>query len=198
MDYTTTADIFAYGDVAVPSANQTAVMNEIVTAVSRRIDKICSMNFSYATYTNHKTSIRIGVDGLLVLYINSPTITTLSSAKIRMGNTSVLTPLDLTNAGIEEYGFGTKVLLFGDSYYPIREKNTLKAYANYSGGWATLASVPYDFQLAAQRFAWYIYQQRATPMNSTAVPELGIITLPAAIPPDVMDVFKRYAWWWSS
>lgn len=197
MDYTTTADVFTYGDVAAPSANQTAVMNQIVTAVSRRVDNMCSMKFSYATYTNRQIPIRIGVDGLLVLYVDSPTITTLTSAKIRMGNTSVLTPLDLTNAGIEEHGYGTKVLLFGDSYYPIRETMTLKAYATYNGGWATLPAVPEDFQFAMRRFCWYVYEQRATPMNSTAVPELGIITLPAAVPPDVMDTFKRYAWWWS-
>jgi len=197
MDYTTTADVFAYGDVAAPSVNQTAVMTSIITAVSRRVDQICSMKFSYGTYTNRQLPIRIGVDGLLVLYVDSPTITTLTSAKIRMGNTSVLTPLDLTNAGIEEHGYGTKILLFGDSYYPIRETMTLKAYATYNGGWATLNAVPADFQLAVKRFSWYVFSQRATPMNSTAVPELGIITIPAAVPPDVMDTFKRYAWWWS-
>lgn len=197
MNYTTTADVFAYGDVAVPSANQTAVMTSIITAVSRRVDKICSMNFSYDTYANRQTPIRIGSDGLLVLYVDSPTITTLTSATIRMGNTSVLTPLDLTDAGIEEHGYGTKILLFGNSYFPIRETTTLKAYVTYNGGWATLAAVSEEFQLAVKRFSWYVYQQRATPMNSTAVPELGIITLPAAIPPDIMDVFKRYAWWWS-
>jgi hypothetical protein len=42
-----------------------------------------------------------------------------------------------------------------------------------------------------------MYQQRSAPMQTTAVPELGMITLPAAVPPDVMDVLKRYAWWWS-
>lgn len=197
MDYTTTADVFAYGDVAAPSANQTAVMNKIVTAVSNRVDKICSMNFSFDTYTNRQLPVRIGNDGLLTIYANSPNITTLTNASLRVGNLPQLLPIDKTNAEIEEHVYGTKVLFFGLDYYNIREITTLKSYLSYSGGWSTLADVPDDFQLAVQRFAWYVYQQRATPMNSTAVPELGIITLPAAIQPDIMDVLKRYTWWWS-
>jgi hypothetical protein len=197
MDYTTTADVFTYGDVAAPSANQTAVMNKIVTAVSSRVDKICSMNFSYGTYTNRRVPVRVGLDGLLTIYVNSPNITTLTSASLRVGNLSQLLPISIANAVEEEYVYGTKVLFFGLDYYNVREVSMLRAYLSYSGGWTTLAAVPTDFELAVRRFCWYVYQQRATPMNSTAVPELGIITLPASIQPDIMDVLKRYAWWWS-
>ena len=62
---------------------------------------------------------------------------------------------------------------------------------------ANLAAVPEDFHLATTRLAWFTYQQRAAPMNSTAVPELGIITLPASIQPDILDVYKRYTWWYA-
>ena len=197
MDYTTTADVFSYGDVQVPSANQTAVMNEIVTAVSRRVDKICSMNFSRNTFTNKLTAVRVTLDGVLTLYANSPTITTVSSVNVRASNTIGLLPINIANMEILSYGYGSKMSVYGLDYMQFRELRTLKAYMSYTGGWLTLAEVPEEFQLAVTRLVWFVYQQRAAPMQATAVPEFGVITLPASIQPDIMDVLKRYAWWWS-
>jgi hypothetical protein len=197
MDYTTTSDVFAYGDVEAPSVAQTAVMGKVITAVSRRVDKICSMNFSTATYTNRKVPVRIAVDGMCTLYVNSPTITTLTGATIRIGNQPTKLPIDLTNAEVDEYAFGSKISVYGSDYGPVREVYNLKAYATYTGGWANTAAVPYEFKLAVEQLAWFTYQQRAAPMTSTAVPELGIITIPASIQPYILDVLKRYTWWWS-
>ncbi len=142
MDYTTTADVFSYGDVQVPSVNQTAVMNEIVTAVSRRVDKICSMNFARRTFTNKLTSVRVTLDGVLTLYANSPTITSVSTVNLRAGNTPALLPVNIANIDIQEYGYGSKLSLYGFDYMQFRELRTFKAYMTYTGGWATLAEVP--------------------------------------------------------
>jgi hypothetical protein len=197
MDYTTTADVFSYGDVQAPSVNQTAVMNKVVTAVSRRVDKICSMNFSQNTFTNKLTTVRVTLDGVLTLYANSPTITSVSTVNLRAGNTTGLLPVDITNLEVLSYNYGTKLSLYGLDYMQFRELRTIKAYMSYTGGWPLLANVPEEFQLAVIRLAWFTYQQRAAPMQATAVPEFGVITLPASIQPDIMDVLKRYAWWWS-
>jgi hypothetical protein len=197
MDYTTTADVFSYGDVQAPSVNQTAVMNKVVTAVSRRVDKICSMNFSRNTFTNKLTAVRVTLDGVLTLYANSPTITSITTVNLRAGNTTGLLPVNIADIEILSYNYGSKMSLYGFDYMQFRELRTLKAYMSYVGGWATLAEVPEEFQLAVTRLVWFTYQQRAAPMQATAVPELGVITLPASIQPDIMDVLKRYAWWWS-
>lgn len=196
MDYTTTADVFTYGDVSAPSANQTAVMTEIVTAVSRRIDKMCLMNFSYTTYTNAPFPIRIDKDGLLTFYVPSPTVTTLTNASLRIGNQAGMLPLDISNAEIEPHVFGTKIMLFGQDFFRFREEK-LRLKATCAGGWAALNAVPLDFRLATEMYSWFTYQKRAAPMQTTAVPELGIITLPATVQPEIMDTFKRYTWWWS-
>jgi hypothetical protein len=197
MDYTTTADVFIYGDVQAPSVNQTAVMNSFVTAVSRKVDKICTMNFSSATFTNKLTPVRVTNDGVLTLYANSPTMSSVTSINLRAGNNTTLLPVNIADMEINAYDYGTKISIYGMDYYSFRELRTLRAYMSYTGGWTALNQVPYDFQFAVKRFTWFMYQQRAAPMQTTAVPELGMITLPAAVPPDVMDVLKRYAWWWS-
>ena len=197
MDYTTATSVFTYGDVEVPSASQTAVMNKIVTAVSRRIDKICQMKFGLASYTNRLVPARVTLDGVLTLYINASTMSTPTAVGLRVGNLAQLLPVNLDNVAIEENPFGCKVLFYGQDFGLERLAYSIKAYATYSAGWATLADVPPEFEQAATQLAWFVYKQRAAPMNSTAVPELGIITLPASIQPDILDVLKRYTWWWS-
>jgi hypothetical protein len=197
MDYTTSADVFAQGEVLAPTANQTAVMNTIVTAVSRRVDKMCVMQFGQATYTNQRVPIRISVDGLVSLYINSPNLTACTSATIRVGNIPSLLPLNVSNAVLEANDYGSKIQFYGLDYSGIREVSILRAYVSYTAGWASLASIPDDFHLAVTQLAWYTYQQRAAPMNATAVPELGIITLPASIQPYIKDVLNRYTWYYA-
>jgi len=197
MDYTTSADVFAQGEVLAPTANQTAVMNAIVTAVSRRVDKMCVMQFGQATYTNQRVPIRISVDGLVSLYINSPNLTACTSATIRVGNVPSLLPLNVSNAVLEANDYGSKIQFYGLDYSGIREVSILRAYVSYTAGWASLADIPEDFHLAVTQLAWYTYQQRAAPMNATAVPELGIITLPASIQPYIKDVLNRYTWYYA-
>jgi len=197
MDYTTSADVFAQGEVLAPTANQTAVMNAIVTAVSRRVDKMCVMQFGQATYTNQRVPIRISVDGLVSLYINSPNLTACTSATIRVGNVPSLLPLNVSNAVLEANDYGSKIQFYGLDYSGIREVSILRAYVSYTAGWASLAGIPDDFHLAVTQLAWYTYQQRAAPMNATAVPELGIITLPASIQPYIKDVLNRYTWYYA-
>ena len=197
MNYTTSADVFAYGDVEAPTANQTAVMNDIITAVSRRVDKICKMNFSQTSFTNYIVPSRVTLDGILTLYINSPSIATVTAVSVRSGNLPSTLPVNIANAVIEANYYGSKILFYGLDYWNLRDTFSRRAYATYTGGWANLAAVPEDFQLATTRLAWFTYQQRAAPMNSTAVPELGIITLPASIQPDILDVYKRYTWWYA-
>lgn len=197
MDYTTSAEVFAQGEVLAPTANQTAVMNSFVTAVSRRVDKMCVMNFGQETYTQKIVPIRINVDGLVSLYINSPNITACTSASIRVGNTSSLLSLNISSAVLEPNDYGSKIQFYGLDYSGIRETSILRAYASYTAGWASLNDIPDDFRLAVSQLTWFTYQQRAAPMGATAVPELGIITLPASIQPYIKDVLNRYTWYYA-
>ena len=86
--------------------------------------------------------------------------------------------------------------MFGQNFYRFRE-DKLRLKATCAGGWPTLADIPKDFKLAAQMYAWFVFKKREAPMQTTAVSEMGIITLPATVQPEIMDTFKRYTWWWS-
>jgi hypothetical protein len=199
IDYTTATDVFDYGNVRNPTATDTAVMEQIVTAVSRKADKACVQQFSLTTYTNTIYTPRIDVNGTLLLYLPAPTITALTSVTLRAGNVPLTQPINYLGTGVQydivNQSFGSKVIIYGFSLTPYRQ-STMRAYVSWSGGWANLAAVPYDFEFAIRRWTWFAYKQREAPFDRTAVPEMGIITIPSAIPPDVMDVLNRYTWYY--
>jgi hypothetical protein len=199
IDYTTASDVFAYGKVANPTSAETAVMEDFITAVSRKADNTCVQRLSYTVYTNKILTPRIDVSGTLILYLPSPTITSLTSVTMRTGNVPLTQPINFIQSGVQydivEQSFGSKVIIYGYPMTPYRE-SILRAYVTWAGGWANLAAVPYDFQFAIQRWTWFAYKQREAPFDRTAVPELGIITIPGSIPPDVTDVLNRYTWYY--
>lgn len=199
IDYTTATDVFDYGNVRNPTTTDTAVMEKIITAVSRKADKVCVQKFSLTSYTNVIYTPRIDVNGTLILYLPAPTVTSLTSITLRAGNVPLTQPINYIATGVQydivENAFGSKVLVYGYALTAYRNV-TMRAYVTWSGGWAIRAEIPYDFQFAIQRWCWFAYKQREAPFDRTAVPEMGIITIPGSIPPDVMDVLNRYTWYY--
>jgi len=199
IDYTTASNVFSYGKVYNPTLDETAVMNQIVTAVSRRIDKDCVQQFSLTTYTNVILTPRIDVEGTLILYLPSPTITTLTSVTLRTGNIPLTQPINYLGTGAQydiiNQSYGSKVLIYGFTMTPYRN-SILRAYVSWAGGWANLNEVPSDFEMAARIYAWYAYKQREAPFDRTAIPEMGIITLPGSTPAAVTQVLNRYTWYY--
>lgn len=62
----------------------------------------------------------------------------------------------------------------------------------YTGGWADASALPSDFTWYAQALAWLSYQRRSAPMDSTAMPELGIVINPGVWPADIRQGLGRY------
>lgn len=199
IDYTTAADVFAYGRVLTPTVAETAVMESVITAVSRKADKTCVQQFSLTTYTNYILTPRIDVEGSLILYLPSPTVTSLTSVTIRTGNVPLTQPINFIQTGVQydviPNSFGSKVVIYGFAMSPYRER-ILRAYVSWSGGWVNIAAIPDDFKFAIDRWCWFAFKQREAPFDRTAVPELGIVTIPGAIPSDVTDVLNRYTWYY--
>lgn len=199
IDYTTADEVFIYGDVRNPNLVQTAVMEKIITAVCRKVDKTCVQQFSYNEYTNVIYTPRIDVEGTLILYLPAPTITTLTTINLRTGNVPVIQPINFAGTGVQydtiNNGFGSKVLIYGFAMNRYRE-SIMRAYVTWAGGWATLADIPSDFQLAATRWSWWEYKRREAALTTTATPEFGQISIQGAVPEEVTDILNRYTWYY--
>jgi hypothetical protein len=199
IDYTTVTDVFAYGDVRNPNLVETAVMADIITAVSRKVDKTCVQQFSYTTYTNVIYTPRIDVEGTLILYLPAPVITSITTINLRVGNVPTLLPIDFSGNNVQydivNQSFGSKVNIFGFTMTPYRQ-TTMRSYVTWAGGWANLAAIPSDFQFAVTRWAWWEYKRREAPMTTSATPEFGQISVQGTLPSEVTDVLNRYTWFY--
>lgn len=199
IDYTDAESVFAYGRVLNPTANEEAVVNTLITAASRYVDNQCSQNFSFTSYTNKMYTPRIDVEGTLILYLPCPVVTSLTSITIRAGNVPLTQPINFLGTGAQydiiENEFGSKVLVYGFSMVPYRN-TILRAYVTWSGGWTALNQIPSDFSKMMTQLVWYNFKQREAPFDRTAIPEMGIITLPGSVPPNVLDTMKKFKWWY--
>lgn len=199
IDYTTASDVFAYGKVFNPTTEETAVMEDLVTAVSRYVDNQCSQKFSYATYEKQIFTPRIDVEGTLLFFFPSPTISSVTSIALRSGNVPLTTPINILGTGVEydiiENNYGSKMMVYGYSMRAYRN-SVLRAYVSWSGGWANLSEVPDEFQKMMWQLVWFNYKQREAPFDRTAVPEMGIITMPGSVAPNVLDTMLKFRWWY--
>lgn len=197
ISYTTAQDVFNYGEVFTPTVAATAEMESIISAVSRKADKICTQKFSYTTYTKQMLRPRIDVEGTFIVFLPCVNVTSMTEVTLRIGNNPVTQTLNFLSSGIqydiESYSFGSRLFVYGFAFTAYRE-SIMRAYVTYAGGWSTIADIPEDFQFAINRWAWYAYKQRESPFDRTAVPEMGIITLPGTTPPDITEVLNRYTW----
>lgn len=194
FDYCTAAEAFAYGNSdgsAVDPVNESAVMASVVTAVSRAIDGYCVQAFSRETYTDRLLRGVVDRDGVLSVSAGAPVVPTLSAASYRVGAALAWESLTVSDAEILEAESGATIRFLGTDLSLMRFRRvTVKA--TYTAGYADLAAVPRDLRWAAQALAWLAYQRRSAPMNSTAMPELGIVINPGAWPPDIKQILNRY------
>lgn len=88
-------------------------------------------------------------------------------------------------------------------YYAIRLKDNSTYTWTYTTSWESAISIvgkwaysttpPDDVVQAALRWAGYLYKQKdAQVFDTTAIPEAGVIQIPAGVPPDVRMLLRPY------
>jgi hypothetical protein len=66
--------------------------------------------------------------------------------------------------------------------YPSRSTGDIFARWTYTGGYAT---VPPSLKALTVRLAWWIYKLREAPLAKVVTAELGLMTIPLSVPPDI-------------
>lgn len=194
FDYCTVREAFDYGNNegnATNPVNEAGVMARCVTAVSRAIDNRCHQNFSSETYTEQVLHGVVDTDGTLTCYPPVPTMSAPSVAEYRAGNGATWLSLGGATIDIEEANHGATVRFLGLDLSAIRF-GRIQVRLSYSGGYADLAALPADLRWAAQALAWFEYKRREATQDQTAIPELGIITIPGQWPANVRQILDDY------
>jgi hypothetical protein len=192
IDYTTSANVLAYGKSQGGSAGEPALLVDLVTAVSRKVDEYCHQNFSAGAVTDERVYALIDAAGVLLAYPPVPTVSTISAATLRVGNTTTTTDLVAADWDIENRHDGAILRLFGRDYRAQRSSRPPALVLSYTGGWTDLDDVPADFEWLVRRACWWEYKKREAPMEKTAIPEMGMVIVPQSWPIDLIQGFGPY------
>lgn len=187
FDYTTSAEVFAYGGSAgggVDPVDEQSVMADLVTKASRAVDRHCRQAFSAETYTGQRLRGVVDVAGDLVCSPPVPAITTITALEYRTAGTTTWTAATLAAIDVVGQPHGCAVRWIGAGLTAIRGRR-IDVRMSYTGGYADLAALPADLRLAATGVAWHEYQRRSAPMDKTAMPSMGIVVIPGDWPPHI-------------
>lgn len=193
FDYTTTALVKTYG--AIQTAGDDALIGEMVTAFSRKVDEYGNQAFSRETYTDERVKrVIVGRDGLLNLYFQSPLVVSVAAASYRVLPSSSWLSLNTSQLDTENKNSGA-VLRYLDHDFSAYRHKQLQVKISCVAGWENLAAVPDDFEMTMRRLVFWAYKQREAPINKSAIPSLGQIIYPAQIwPGDIKEGLNHYVW----
>ncbi|MHC4617390.1 MAG: hypothetical protein ACYTEQ_06510 [Planctomycetota bacterium] len=188
-DYCTTTQVRDYVDFKDDTKTiDNDLIGDLITRASKRIDDYCRRTFVERTETRNFDAVldvqgqRLWVDDDL-LAVDS--ITNGDGTSITSGQ-YVLEPAN------DSPKYAIKLLASsGQSWtYTTDPEQAIAVTGDW--GYEAGTTAPADIQHATIRLvAWY-YQQREAPFETVAFPELGAVTVPQAIPPDIVAILNSY------
>lgn len=193
ISYTTTDNVFTMGNVLAPSAAERSLMDTLVVAVSRQIDTYLNQVFAQQTYTSQVYRAQIDTDGVLQCWPACPTMQAPTAIAWKRAfdttwtdiSSSAITEIDESSSGCQFRVLSPNLASYRGARVQLR--------LTFTGGWADLSAVPPDFEYAARRAVWIEYKKREQgDMGKTAIPDLGIVILPASWPADLKRMFATY------
>lgn len=194
FDYTTTANVFAYGQPqGSPTVAESTLMASLITGISRTLDEVCNQTLYQQTYTQQVNRAQVDADGILIAWPAVPTISSLTAADWKQSNSTTWNSISLTNTAYRELWdatFGAQVRFLGN-YLGIRGSRP-SVRLSYTGGWANIAAVPSDFEWAMRTICWWEYKKREAPISTMANPSLGVVIVPASWPDHISLKFRPF------
>lgn len=201
MDYTTLANVKQYGNVA--ATNDDALISRIITAYSAAIDNYCNQSLGLTTYNLQQYAAKVDASGVLLCNLPVPVVALpFTAAQYRLASTPVsygYQPLDLSNLEIIEQQHGCVARFTYPNFLNLRGQQ-IWVQLSYTGGYTAFGTtggvtpaLPADLESAACDLVWWAYKKREAPMESTAAPDLGIITIPGrSWPGYIKDALSNY------
>ena len=194
MAYCTNTLVKTY--LAISGSGDDTLLTSLIARAQAAIDRHCGRTFEAAADTTRKFTVGDDTDQEM-LYLDEDlcAITTVTTdadgdADVLTVNTDYVTvPRNTTPY------YALKILSSSDYYwtYTTEPENGITVL----GRWAWSTTPPDDIVHACVRLAAYYYQQKdAQVFDTIAVPDAGVITIPAGIPADVKLIlmpFRKYA-----
>lgn len=186
MAYTTSALVKTY--LGIAGSGDDTLLGTLGARAQAAIDRHCGRTFEAGTNTIRYYDATRDVDGrTLRLDRDLCSINTVTN-----GDGSVIGATSYVTEPRNDTPYYAITLLGTSGVQWTWATNPENAIA-ISGKWAYSTAAPDDIVQAATRLTAYYYRQKdAQTFETTASPELGIVTVPMAVPRDVLALLAPY------
>ncbi len=205
MKYTTLAQLKAYGQVPATVTADDTTLTSAIERAEFEFDTISGGSFDQQTMTNARP-IKAWVDQngwIWAFAAERGPVTAVSAVTVRDLVTSPTNWQTVTWDAVN----GILLPSFVDAYRPDPDWWTVRIYPtapvlyprdtrNFLVKWtytAGFAVTPAPLVDLINRLAWWVYKLREAPMGKIVSPELGMMTIPLSIPPDIRADIMRWS-----
>jgi hypothetical protein len=188
MSYATVAQVKTY--LGISAATDDALIADLLASASQAIDTLTHTTFAAQVNATRYFDSCDDVEGLTLMLDND--LCAIASITNGDGST-VISGRYVTNPRntVPYYSISLKVS-YGLMWTADNNGDSENAIA-ISGKWGYSQTPPPDIEQACLRLASYYYRQKDSQVfDVTATPELGQITIPQGVPPDVTRLIKPY------
>ncbi|MBK9711560.1 MAG: hypothetical protein IPO81_09590 [Kouleothrix sp.] len=191
FNYTTVDALKKYVDTLGTADDE--LLADVVTGVSRAVDRWCGQAFVLATYTDQVLTAQIDVDGVLTCWPAVPTMGVPSAASYRVRPAQTWIALDVANLDVEAAPSGCVVRCLSPNIAGYRGR-ALQMRLSYIGGYASRDALPSDFVWAVRQAcaAEYKAREAAGGADVSTAPDGSVITPPQDWPRRVTRALGRY------
>jgi len=211
IGYTSFAQVKLYG--RLDTTNDTTLITQQISEASRQFDKKTRQTLGNANYVQAPVySVLDAKYGDLLCFPNCPAVGVITAGRWALPSAvptwNALSAPQLAAVQVANNPRGAVVAFPGfagavGGFAGVSGAGVLMLQLTYVGGytaWGTTPGVgiappiPDDLEGACKRLVWWTYKKRDAPMDKTAIPELGVVTVPGGWPAEVMDTLKQYTW----
>jgi hypothetical protein len=188
-DYCTLAQVRKYTDFkVVANTDDDALIEQLITAASKRIDEYTGRTFTEATETREFDAVRDVQGQRLWMDTDLLAVTSITNGD----GTAIVASDYVLEPSNSAPKFAIKLLASsGESWtYDTDPEQAISVVGEWGYMAGTIA--PADIQHAAIRLSAWYYQQREAPFEQVALPELGAVVIPQAIPSDIVAILNNY------
>lgn len=188
MAYATVADVKSY--LGNTTSGDDTLLSDLIPRAQAAIDTYCHRSFEAAADTTRAFDADRDTDGPLLYFDEDlASITTITN-----GDGSTIATSSYTTEPRNRTPYcAIKLLVSSGVVWEYDSNNDPENAISVTGKWAWSVSAPDDIAHACIRLTGYFYRQRDSQVfDTTATPELGVITIPQGFPKDVRLLIEPY------
>jgi len=191
MAYLDLEDLRTY--LGIDAATNDGLLQSAIDDAVGYIESQTNRVFEAATATKYYLADALGCDNSLMLHVNDDLLTITELLNGDSSSTEIASDYYTLLPRNDGPPYHQVLLTTNDGYYWEFDTD---CWVNVTGTWGYSTTVPDDVQRATTVLAAYYYREKDRQVfDTTAIPEAGVITIPAGIPATVTRVIKKYRRW---